>query len=111
MLSTVMLSVYGWEITEFSIMLSNLMAQFRFPHPYDLTKHFRRMILAFDNLLYTSLIYIRFWWVLGINAPTSQSFLNYVLLAVVYGCTLIYRKKALKVSLLLLSFSVIISVN
>lgn len=32
----------------------------------------------------------------GINAPTSQSFLNYVLLAVVYGCTLIYRKKALK---------------
>lgn len=32
----------------------------------------------------------------GINAPTSQSFLNYVLLAVVYGCTLMYRKKALK---------------
>ncbi|KAH7833689.1 hypothetical protein Vadar_008764 [Vaccinium darrowii] len=32
----------------------------------------------------------------GINAPTSQSFLNYVLLAVVYGCTLIYRNKALK---------------
>lgn len=32
----------------------------------------------------------------GIKAPTSQSFLNYVLLAVVYGCTLIYRKKALK---------------
>ncbi|XP_058183563.1 uncharacterized protein LOC131301359 isoform X2 [Rhododendron vialii] len=32
----------------------------------------------------------------GINAPTSQSFLNYVLLALFYGCTFIYRKKALK---------------
>ncbi|KAK2972510.1 hypothetical protein RJ640_000757, partial [Escallonia rubra] len=32
----------------------------------------------------------------GINAPTSQSLLNYVLLALVYGSVLIYRKKALK---------------
>ncbi|KAI8537672.1 hypothetical protein RHMOL_Rhmol09G0042200 [Rhododendron molle] len=32
----------------------------------------------------------------GINAPTSQSFLNYVLLALFYGCTFIFRKKALK---------------
>lgn len=32
----------------------------------------------------------------GINAPTSQSFLNYVLLAVVYGSIMLYRKKALK---------------
>lgn len=32
----------------------------------------------------------------GINAPTSQSFLNYVLLAVVYGCIMLYRKEALK---------------
>ncbi|KAF7132867.1 hypothetical protein RHSIM_Rhsim09G0033200 [Rhododendron simsii] len=32
----------------------------------------------------------------GINAPTSQSFLNYVLLALFYGCTFIHRKKALK---------------
>ncbi|XP_052208491.1 uncharacterized protein LOC127812180 [Diospyros lotus] len=32
----------------------------------------------------------------GVNAPTSQSFLNYVLLALVYGGTLLYRKKALK---------------
>ncbi|XP_057489053.1 uncharacterized protein LOC130775010 [Actinidia eriantha] len=32
----------------------------------------------------------------GINAPTSQSFLNYVLLALVYGSTLLYRRKALK---------------
>ncbi|XP_061367642.1 uncharacterized protein LOC133310691 [Gastrolobium bilobum] len=32
----------------------------------------------------------------GINAPTSQSFLNYVLLAIVYGSILIYRRKALK---------------
>ncbi|KAA8531353.1 hypothetical protein F0562_006062 [Nyssa sinensis] len=32
----------------------------------------------------------------GINAPTSQSFLNYVLLAVVYGVIVIYRRQALK---------------
>lgn len=32
----------------------------------------------------------------GINAPTSQSFLNYVLLAVVYGGIMIYRREALK---------------
>ncbi|CAL0308245.1 unnamed protein product [Lupinus luteus] len=32
----------------------------------------------------------------GINAPTSQSFLNYALLAVVYGSILIYRRKPLK---------------
>ncbi|KAK6930607.1 Solute carrier family 35 member SLC35F1/F2/F6 [Dillenia turbinata] len=32
----------------------------------------------------------------GINAPTSQSFLNYVLLALVYGSSMIYRRKALK---------------
>ncbi|GMP55183.1 hypothetical protein CsSME_00020073 [Camellia sinensis var. sinensis] len=32
----------------------------------------------------------------GINAPTSQSFLNYVLLFLVYGGTLLYRRKALK---------------
>ncbi|XP_057499620.1 uncharacterized protein LOC130783875 [Actinidia eriantha] len=32
----------------------------------------------------------------GINAPTSQSFLNYVLLALVYGGILLYRRKALQ---------------
>lgn len=32
----------------------------------------------------------------GINAPTSQSFLNYVLLAIVYGSIMLYRKKPLK---------------
>ncbi|XP_019430834.1 PREDICTED: solute carrier family 35 member F1-like [Lupinus angustifolius] len=32
----------------------------------------------------------------GINAQTSQSFLNYVLLAVAYGSILIYRRKPLK---------------
>ncbi|XP_022960512.1 solute carrier family 35 member F2-like isoform X2 [Cucurbita moschata] len=32
----------------------------------------------------------------GINAPTSQSFINYVLLAIVYGSIVLYRKKALK---------------
>uniref|UniRef100_A0A7N0UQ02 Solute carrier family 35 member F1 n=1 Tax=Kalanchoe fedtschenkoi TaxID=63787 RepID=A0A7N0UQ02_KALFE len=32
----------------------------------------------------------------GINAPTSQSFLNYVLLGVVYVSCMIYRRKALK---------------
>ncbi|CAN0923198.1 Solute carrier family 35 member F1 [Linum grandiflorum] len=32
----------------------------------------------------------------GINAPTSQSFLNYVLLAVVYGSFMLYRKQKLK---------------
>ncbi|XP_012568015.1 uncharacterized protein [Cicer arietinum] len=32
----------------------------------------------------------------GINAPTSQSFLNYVFLAVVYGGILLYRRKPLK---------------
>lgn len=32
----------------------------------------------------------------GINAPTSQSLLNYVLLAIVFGSAMIYRKKALK---------------
>lgn len=35
----------------------------------------------------------------GINAPTSQSFLNYVLLAIVYGSILLYRRKPLKVVL------------
>ncbi|KAJ4723175.1 solute carrier family 35 member F1-like [Melia azedarach] len=32
----------------------------------------------------------------GINAPTSQSFLNYVLLAIVYGSYMLYRRQALK---------------
>ncbi|XP_021895555.1 solute carrier family 35 member F1-like isoform X1 [Carica papaya] len=32
----------------------------------------------------------------GFNAPTSQSFLNYVLLATVYGSTMLYQRKALK---------------
>ncbi|KAL9316902.1 hypothetical protein ACSQ67_013419 [Phaseolus vulgaris] len=32
----------------------------------------------------------------GINAPTSQSFLNYVFLAIVYGSILVYRREALK---------------
>ncbi|CAM8983587.1 unnamed protein product [Rhodiola kirilowii] len=32
----------------------------------------------------------------GINAPTSQSFLNYVLLAIVYISCMFYRRKALK---------------
>ncbi|KAH1156781.1 hypothetical protein GYH30_051539 [Glycine max] len=32
----------------------------------------------------------------GINAPTSQSFLNYVFLSLVYGTILLYRRKALK---------------
>lgn len=36
-------------------------------------------------------------YILGINAPTAQSLFNYVLLAVVYGCILIYRRKPLKV--------------
>lgn len=33
----------------------------------------------------------------GINAPTSQSFLNYLILAVVYGSMVIHRRKALQV--------------
>ncbi|EOY04958.1 Anthocyanin-related membrane protein 3 [Theobroma cacao] len=37
----------------------------------------------------------------GINAPTSQSFLNYVLLTVVYGSVMLYRRQALKVNILL----------
>ncbi|CAI0397206.1 unnamed protein product [Linum tenue] len=32
----------------------------------------------------------------GINAPTSQSFLNYVLLAIVYGGIMLYRREKLK---------------
>ncbi|KAJ8755310.1 hypothetical protein K2173_019108 [Erythroxylum novogranatense] len=32
----------------------------------------------------------------GVNAPTSQSFLNYVFLAIVYGSIMLYRKKPLK---------------
>ncbi|KAG9447135.1 hypothetical protein H6P81_013263 [Aristolochia fimbriata] len=32
----------------------------------------------------------------GINAPTSQSFANYVLLAIVYGSMVIHRRKALQ---------------
>ncbi|XP_068664687.1 uncharacterized protein [Aristolochia californica] len=32
----------------------------------------------------------------GINAPTSQSFANYVLLAIVYGSLVIHRRKALQ---------------
>lgn len=36
---------------------------------------------------------------LGINAPTSQSFLGYVLLAIVYGSIMLYRRSVIKVSL------------
>ncbi|XP_019441594.1 PREDICTED: solute carrier family 35 member F1-like isoform X1 [Lupinus angustifolius] len=32
----------------------------------------------------------------GIDAPTSQSFLNYALLAIIYGSILLYRRKPLK---------------
>ncbi|XWS13260.1 hypothetical protein CRYUN_Cryun36dG0022300 [Craigia yunnanensis] len=32
----------------------------------------------------------------GINVPTSQSFLNYVLLTIVYGSVMLYRRQALK---------------
>lgn len=32
----------------------------------------------------------------GVNAPTSQSFANYVLLALIYGAVVVFRKKALK---------------
>ncbi|KAI6699219.1 hypothetical protein NL676_019338 [Syzygium grande] len=32
----------------------------------------------------------------GINAPTSQSFLNYVLLAIVYGSMMLHRRQLLK---------------
>ncbi|XP_030508219.2 uncharacterized protein LOC115722968 [Cannabis sativa] len=32
----------------------------------------------------------------GIDAPTSQSFLNYVLLAIVYGSIMLYRRQPLK---------------
>ncbi|TXG72892.1 hypothetical protein EZV62_001471 [Acer yangbiense] len=32
----------------------------------------------------------------GINAPTSQSFLNYVLLVIVYGSYMLYKKRSLK---------------
>ncbi|KAL2323817.1 hypothetical protein Fmac_022875 [Flemingia macrophylla] len=32
----------------------------------------------------------------GIDAPTSQSFLNYVLLAIAYGSIVLYRRQALK---------------
>ncbi|KAL2470188.1 Eukaryotic protein of unknown function (DUF914) [Abeliophyllum distichum] len=32
----------------------------------------------------------------GINAPTSQSFLNYIFLALVYGGIMLYRRKSLK---------------
>ncbi|XP_031284058.1 solute carrier family 35 member F2-like isoform X2 [Pistacia vera] len=32
----------------------------------------------------------------GINAPTSQSFLNYVLLAIFYGSYMLYRRQSLK---------------
>nr|GMC68522.1 solute carrier family 35 member F1-like [Ipomoea batatas] len=32
----------------------------------------------------------------GINVPTSQSFFNYVLLALFYGAIMIYRKEPLK---------------
>ncbi|KAL9295520.1 putative solute carrier family 35 member SLC35F1/F2/F6 [Arabidopsis thaliana] len=33
---------------------------------------------------------------IGINAPTSQSFLGYVLLAIVYGGIMLYRRSAIK---------------
>ncbi|CAA6667807.1 unnamed protein product [Spirodela intermedia] len=32
----------------------------------------------------------------GVDAPTSQSFLNYVLLAVIYGSVMLYRKRGLQ---------------
>lgn len=43
---------------------------------------------------------ILFFIIVGINAPTSQSFLNYVFLSLVYGTILLYRRKALKVIIL-----------
>ncbi|KAJ9555449.1 hypothetical protein OSB04_010063 [Centaurea solstitialis] len=45
--------------------------------------------------MYYTLIYV-FWCNLGINAPTSQSLANYVLLAIVYGAILICRKDGMK---------------
>ncbi|KAK9206022.1 hypothetical protein WN943_016293 [Citrus x changshan-huyou] len=36
----------------------------------------------------------------GINAPTSQSFFNYVLLAIVYGSLMLYRRQPLKILVL-----------
>jgi hypothetical protein len=38
-----------------------------------------------------------FFFFAGINAPTSQSLLNYILLALVYGGVLIYRRQPLTV--------------
>ncbi|XP_042458556.1 solute carrier family 35 member F1-like [Zingiber officinale] len=34
----------------------------------------------------------------GVNAPTSQSFLNYLLLAIVYGSIVIYKRRPLQIS-------------
>ncbi|URE41717.1 hypothetical protein MUK42_35199 [Musa troglodytarum] len=34
----------------------------------------------------------------GVNAPTSQSFLNYLLLAIFYGAYVIYRKRPLQIN-------------
>ncbi|KAG6523742.1 solute carrier family 35 member F1-like [Zingiber officinale] len=34
----------------------------------------------------------------GVNAPTSQSFLNYLLLAIVYGSIVIFKRKPLQIS-------------
>jgi solute carrier family 35 protein F1/2 len=38
----------------------------------------------------------------GISAPTSQTFLGYVSLAIVYGGIMLYRRSAIKVSIELL---------
>ena len=35
----------------------------------------------------------------GVNAPTSQSLLNYILLALVYGGTLLYKRQHMTVCL------------
>lgn len=56
------------------------------------------------------LVCVVFWsrsllWNAGVNAPTSQSFLNYLLLAIFYGAYVIYRRRPLQVPYSLAAFA------
>jgi len=42
---------------------------------------------------------MRVYFFSGVNAPTSQSLLNYILLALVYGGTLLYKRQHMTVCL------------
>lgn len=91
----------GASVTQLSFSLCLLFPQFPFIIIYTCAYN---TYIVFLFLIAIEFIPCRLL-ILGINAPTSQSFMNYVLLALVYGSIMIYRREALKVGYLHSSFA------